>query len=58
LHLTRGDLLERLGRRAEAAQEFQEAMSLTANPAERRLIADRIEQVASAADPVRGVADD
>jgi hypothetical protein len=33
-------------------------MSLTANPAERRLIADRVEQVASAADPVRGVADD
>jgi RNA polymerase sigma-70 factor (ECF subfamily) len=58
LHLTRGDLLERLGRRAEAAEEFQEAMSLTANPAERRLIADRIEQVTSAADPVRGVADD
>ncbi|MEU0841839.1 sigma-70 family RNA polymerase sigma factor [Streptomyces sp. NPDC005962] len=37
----RGDLLERLGRRAEARAEFERAASLTRNAPERRLLRER-----------------
>ena len=37
----RGDLLERLGRQAEAGDEFTRAASLTANARERTLLLDR-----------------
>ncbi|MFJ4473753.1 RNA polymerase sigma factor [Streptomyces xanthochromogenes] len=39
----RGDLLERLGRRAEAGAEFQRAASLTRNAQERELLLNRAE---------------
>ncbi|MEU8248420.1 RNA polymerase sigma factor [Nonomuraea sp. NPDC048916] len=39
----RGDLLARLGRRAEARAEFERAASLTRNERERRLLLDRAE---------------
>ncbi len=41
----RGDLLERLGRRAEARAEFERAASLTRNAPERRLLRERAERV-------------
>ncbi|MEU1802575.1 DUF6596 domain-containing protein [Streptomyces sp. NPDC019937] len=41
----RGDLLERLGRRAEARAEFERAASLTRNAAERRLLRERAERL-------------
>ncbi|HTU39735.1 MAG TPA: hypothetical protein VMF35_17170, partial [Acidimicrobiales bacterium] len=37
----RGDLLEQLGRHAEAADEFERAAGLTANEAERALLTAR-----------------
>ena len=37
----RGDLLAKLGRRAEARAEFERAASLTRNERERRLLLDR-----------------
>jgi len=40
-HATRADLLDRLGRRAEAATAYQAAMELTANAAERAFLAGR-----------------
>ncbi|WP_189762931.1 RNA polymerase sigma factor [Streptomyces xanthochromogenes] len=39
----RGDLLERLGRRAEAGAEFERAASLTRNAQERELLLNRAE---------------
>jgi RNA polymerase sigma-70 factor (ECF subfamily) len=41
LHATRADLLERLGRPAEAAAAYDRALALTDNAAERRLLAER-----------------
>ncbi|MFF7652309.1 RNA polymerase sigma factor [Streptomyces sp. NPDC007983] len=41
----RGDLLERLGRRAEARAEFERAASLTRNAPERRLLRERAGRV-------------
>ena len=41
LHSVRGDLLDRLGRRAEAAAEFDRAATLARNVPERRLSEDR-----------------
>jgi predicted RNA polymerase sigma factor len=41
LHSVRGDLLEKLGRHAEAASEFAVSAELTANASERRLSLDR-----------------
>jgi RNA polymerase sigma-70 factor (ECF subfamily) len=43
LHATRGDLLARLGRIAEAAAAFRRALELTVNPAEKRYLESRIE---------------
>jgi predicted RNA polymerase sigma factor len=41
-HAARGELLRRLGRFAEARQADQEALRLTDNPAEQRLLRERI----------------
>ena len=41
LPAVRGDLLEKLGRRAEARQEFERAASLTRNAREREVLLDR-----------------
>ena len=41
-HATRGDLLERLGRRSEAAAAFETALGLTANAAERTVLRRRM----------------
>ena len=41
LPAVRGDLLEKLGRRAEAAVEFHRAASLTSNQRERALLIRR-----------------
>jgi RNA polymerase sigma factor (sigma-70 family) len=43
----RGDLLERLGRAAEAAAEFRRAAALTQNQRDRTLLLERAERVAS-----------
>jgi RNA polymerase sigma-70 factor (ECF subfamily) len=42
---TRADLLRRLGRRAEAAQAYREALSLTESDAERRFLTRRLAEV-------------
>ena len=44
-HATRGDLLARLGRRADAAAAFAAALERTDNAAERALLAARIEEL-------------
>ena len=44
----RGDLLSRLGRRAEARAEFERAAALTANAAERALLLARMRDAADA----------
>jgi predicted RNA polymerase sigma factor len=41
LYSVRGDLLDRLGRRGEAASEFERAAALTANGQERTLLSQR-----------------
>jgi predicted RNA polymerase sigma factor len=41
LPTVRGDLLEKLGRHAEARDEFERAASLSRNARERRLLLDR-----------------
>ncbi len=41
-HTARADLLQRLDRDAEAREALDRAMALTDNPAERRLLADRL----------------
>lgn len=46
----RGDLLEKLGRHAEARTEFERAATLTKNTRERDLLLARAETAASAAD--------
>jgi len=43
LPATRADVLARLGRPAEAAAAYQTAMNLTANEAERRFLATRLD---------------
>jgi RNA polymerase sigma factor (sigma-70 family) len=42
-HATRGELLRQLGRTAEARQADQRALGLTANPAERALLEQRLD---------------
>ena len=44
-HAIRGDLLRRLGRHAEGAKAYQAAIARTANIAERRFLAHRLEEV-------------
>ena len=48
LPAARAELLDRLGRRAEAAAAFQEAVTLAANPVEVRHLEKRLRQVQSA----------
>ncbi len=50
-HSTRGELLTRLGRHAEAAAAFESALALTENQAERRLLEERRDQARRAAGP-------
>ncbi|HKO22531.1 MAG TPA: RNA polymerase sigma factor [Candidatus Eisenbacteria bacterium] len=51
----RGDLLVKLGRRAEARAEFERAASMTRNARERRLLLDRAVECASAQEaPTQG----
>jgi predicted RNA polymerase sigma factor len=45
LPTVRGDLLEKLGRHAEARDEFERAASLSRNARERRLLWDRANRV-------------
>jgi RNA polymerase sigma-70 factor (ECF subfamily) len=53
LHSTRGELLRRLGRNAEAADAFRRALSLVHDDAERRLLERRLDEVDAAAGPGR-----
>ncbi|WP_239166575.1 RNA polymerase sigma factor [Actinoplanes italicus] len=46
-HATRADLLGRLGRRAEAAEATRRALALVTNPAERDLLARRLDDLTS-----------
>jgi len=46
LHATRGDLLRRLGRDAEAREAFGRALALTHDDAERRLLERRLAELA------------
>jgi RNA polymerase sigma-70 factor (ECF subfamily) len=48
LPTVRGDLLERLGRRAEACREFQRAAAMTRNARERAVLLERMAACASA----------
>jgi RNA polymerase sigma-70 factor, ECF subfamily len=45
LHATRGELLARLGRSAEARQAYRHALSLTGDDAERRLLERKLAQI-------------
>jgi RNA polymerase sigma factor (sigma-70 family) len=45
LSTVRGDLLEKLGRCAEALAEFERAATITANARERRLLQSRIDRI-------------
>jgi RNA polymerase sigma-70 factor, ECF subfamily len=47
-HATRADLLRRLGRNAEAAAAYRQALELTGNPAERSFLSRRLAEVGSA----------
>jgi RNA polymerase sigma-70 factor (ECF subfamily) len=44
-HATRGELLARLDRAAEAADEFEAALQLTTNPAEQTLLRSRLDAI-------------
>jgi RNA polymerase sigma-70 factor (ECF subfamily) len=50
-HITRGELLARLGRADAAAVAYDRAIALTANEAERRFLVERREGVGDRADP-------
>jgi RNA polymerase sigma-70 factor, ECF subfamily len=47
LHATRADLLRRLGRSAEAAAAYREALALVGSDAERRFLARRLAEVSA-----------
>jgi RNA polymerase sigma-70 factor (ECF subfamily) len=47
-HSTRADLLRRLERREEAAAAYRRALELATNPAERRFLERRLEEVSAA----------
>jgi len=53
LHSTRGELLRRLGRNAEAADAYRRALALVHDDAERRLLARRLDEVDAATGPGR-----
>ena len=46
LHATRADLLRRLGRRAEAASAYRQALALTGTDTEREFLSTRLDEVA------------
>jgi RNA polymerase sigma-70 factor (ECF subfamily) len=46
LHATRGELLSRLGRDAEAREAFTRALELAADPAEQRFLQRRLREIA------------
>jgi predicted RNA polymerase sigma factor len=48
LYSVRGDLLDRLGRHAEAASEFERAASMAANSQEGALLSERAQSNRSA----------
>jgi RNA polymerase sigma-70 factor, ECF subfamily len=48
-HSVRADLLRRLGRRAEAARAYEDAIALTQNSAERRFLERALENLRPAA---------
>jgi RNA polymerase sigma-70 factor (ECF subfamily) len=50
-HATRGELLSRLARHAEAAAAYEAALALTENQAERRLLESRRAAARAAAGP-------
>jgi RNA polymerase sigma-70 factor (ECF subfamily) len=52
-HAARGELLRRLGRRAEAIAANRRALGLTVNPAERRLLEERVAALEAGTDPRR-----
>ena len=45
LHATRADLLRRLGRRDEAADAYERAAELAANPVERAFLERRLREL-------------
>ena len=47
-HSTRADLLRRLDRREEAATSYRRALELVTNPAERRFLERRLNEVSVA----------
>jgi RNA polymerase sigma-70 factor, ECF subfamily len=49
LHSARADLLRRLGRRGEAAEEYERALGLAEQPAERAFLERRLAEVRSSA---------
>ncbi len=51
LPAAKADLLRRLGRHAEAAESYREALALAANGAERRFLSRRLEESTRAASP-------
>ena len=53
LHSTRGELLRRLGRNAEAADAYRRALALVHDDAERRLLERRLDEVDAATGPGR-----
>ena len=44
-HATQGDLLARLGLRAEAAAAYERALGLATNPVERRFLERRLREL-------------
>lgn len=52
-HAARGELLRRLGRTKEAVAANRRALTLTENPAERRLLEERIVALEATVDPPR-----
>jgi RNA polymerase sigma-70 factor (ECF subfamily) len=55
LHSTRGELLRRLGRTAEARDAYRRALALVHDDAERRLLERRLAELGAAEDQVPGM---
>jgi RNA polymerase sigma-70 factor, ECF subfamily len=53
LHSTRGELLRRLGRAAEAGDAYRRALALVHDDAERRLLQRRLAELGTAGSPAR-----
>jgi predicted RNA polymerase sigma factor len=53
LHSTRGELLRRLGRTAEARDAYRRALALVHDDAERRLLERRLAELGTASGPAR-----